>query len=277
MKIFVVILMLSISSVARSSEGVELVIEFLDQYGGYLLGEEPEPEATANNFAKVINNVKNQYYKNLFAQNLQQLLLEHELIRQQNVCNQVPGKCEDYEKLKVVYKKNYGQDFSLKKLKLNDLISEIKQQNPEVLHKSGYYNFVYPKKFKLKPNQVKPEQKNTSDNTVDEKIKKDYKRPSYISSTCEWVEDIPRRVVMGPGCNSKNTKLCVGHVACERKDGGGKFIRVSTCSASNCGDNEASKCTSESGYSSKKPEDEENEDLSTEVEQSISNKVRAEQ
>lgn len=69
--------------------------------------------------------------------------------------------------------------------------------------------------------------------------------------TCVWSSDLPRRVIEIPGCSlNVKSKACVGYVICENKEGV-KFVRMSTCSAQNCGDTDAVSCTKEKGYGSK--------------------------
>lgn len=81
-------------------------------------------------------------------------------------------------------------------------------------------------------------------------------------NSCRWSEDFPRRLVEGPGCNSKGNKICVGYVVCERARGAGKFVRMSTCSESNCGANDAVACTKQLNYKSAGPSEETRDFLS---------------
>lgn len=85
---------------------------------------------------------------------------------------------------------------------------------------------------------------------------------NYKPESCVWASDLPRRIVKGPGCNTEGTKICVGYVVCDAKVGEGKFIRMSTCGASNCGESKAVECTKQQGYSSSKPKDESKESVS---------------
>jgi hypothetical protein len=82
------------------------------------------------------------------------------------------------------------------------------------------------------------------------------------ANSCRWSEDFPRRLVEGPGCNSKGNKICVGYVVCERARGEGKFVRMSTCSESNCGANDAVACTKQLNYKSAGPSEETRDFLS---------------
>lgn len=88
----------------------------------------------------------------------------------------------------------------------------------------------------------------------------DEKTPrNYKPETCRWVNDLPRKVVNGPGCGPKQrSKMCTGYVICEQKQGGAKFIRMSTCSADKCGssDEDAVRCTKDMGYFSMRPQGE---------------------
>lgn len=85
----------------------------------------------------------------------------------------------------------------------------------------------------------------------------DEKSPrNYKAETCKWVSDLPRKIVNGPGCGPKaRSKICTGYVVCEQKEGGGKFIRMSTCGPDKCGgtDADAVRCTKDMGYFSQKP------------------------
>lgn len=78
----------------------------------------------------------------------------------------------------------------------------------------------------------------------------------YKAETCEWAADMPRRIVQGPGCDKNGSKICVAYVVCDRKSGAGKFVRMSTCSESNCGIGDAQNCTKQLPYRSFKPDDE---------------------
>lgn len=84
----------------------------------------------------------------------------------------------------------------------------------------------------------------------------DEKSPrNYKAETCKWVTDLPRKVVNGPSCGKTRSNICTGYVICEQKEGGGKFIRMSTCGPKHCGssDADAVACTKDQGYYSKKP------------------------
>lgn len=92
------------------------------------------------------------------------------------------------------------------------------------------------------------------DSVTDEKTPRNYK-----PETCKWVTDIPRKIVNGPGCSAKApNRVCTGYVVCEQKQGGAKFVRMSTCRPEFCGskDEDAVKCTKDLRYFSQKPKSE---------------------
>lgn len=105
---------------------------------------------------------------------------------------------------------------------------------------------------------------------------------TYDVSTCQWANDLPRKIVSLPSCGSsvaQKRNACVGHVICNSKvktESGQivdkKFIRVSTCSSGNCGKSSADECTREKGYSSKAPS-EEHENVSQRVWDTVSPEV----
>ena len=101
----------------------------------------------------------------------------------------------------------------------------------------------------------KPETKKDQQKVVDEN--EDEKSPrNYKAETCRWVSDLPRKIVNGPGCGPKGrSRICTGYVVCEQKEGGGKFIRMSSCGADKCGntDADAVRCTKDQGFFSEKP------------------------
>jgi|GEM_PF-5748389 len=77
------------------------------------------------------------------------------------------------------------------------------------------------------------------------------KDTNTICHNPEWVVDLPRRTVYGASCGSSgNSKVCVGHVRCYTKNGKFSFVRMSTCSPENCGEESALACTKEGGYGS---------------------------
>ncbi len=95
---------------------------------------------------------------------------------------------------------------------------------------------------------------------------------NYKPESCVWAEDLPRRIVEGPGCNKTGNRLCVGFVVCEQKTGGAKFVRMSTCSSENCGDGAAVACTKQLGYGSRRPEDETKATVSDPIKDILTNK-----
>lgn len=87
----------------------------------------------------------------------------------------------------------------------------------------------------------------------------DEKSPrNYKAETCEWVSDLPRKIVYGPACGRSANRICTGYVVCEQKVGGGKFVRMSTCGPENCGGTkqDAINCTKQQNYFSRRPRDE---------------------
>lgn len=106
-------------------------------------------------------------------------------------------------------------------------------------------------------------------------VSDDEKTPrNYKPETCRWVNDLPRKVVNGPGCGPKNrSMICTGYVICEQKQGGAKFIRMSTCAADKCGasDEDAVRCTKDMGYYSMKPKGEAKLFMSPELKKILSN------
>lgn len=89
---------------------------------------------------------------------------------------------------------------------------------------------------------------------VVEPIVKKINEKDYLANTCQWVPDMPRRLVFGPGCMGDDC-LCVGLVMCDQKSGG-KFIRQSTCSRQYCTDKKAVACTKDPLFGSVKPKNE---------------------
>lgn len=100
----------------------------------------------------------------------------------------------------------------------------------------------------------------------------DEKSPrNYKAETCKWVNDLPRKIVVGPGCGGKSkSRICTGYVVCEQKVGGGKFVRQSTCAADKCGENDAVACTRDQFYFSSKPSDEEKQFVSPKLKEILS-------
>jgi hypothetical protein len=96
---------------------------------------------------------------------------------------------------------------------------------------------------------------------------------NYRPDTCRWVEDLPRRIVNGPGCTSRGrSRICTGYVICDQIEGGGKFIRMSTCSTDKCGasDGDAVRCTKDQGYFSEKPASEHKQFMSPKLKKILS-------
>lgn len=141
------------------------------------------------------------------------------------------------------------------------------QKNAEVLagleegHKKDWESLPVPRSCEALFQKEKEAKEATENKEVkEEKIveeNEDEKSPrNYKAETCRWVSDLPRKIVNGPGCSSKGRSLiCTGYVVCEQKEGGGKFIRMSTCAADKCGasDADAVRCTKDQRYFSLKP------------------------
>lgn len=95
--------------------------------------------------------------------------------------------------------------------------------------------------------QASPAQAPSDENTPVDQDELEDRIINFDEDSCEWVEDMPRRIHEAPGCGrGRSTKICVGYVVCNRTDAAGgvdapKFIRASTCSEENCGD--ATACT----------------------------------
>lgn len=102
-----------------------------------------------------------------------------------------------------------------------------------------------------------PDTPETPVTNTDNSVNEDESSPrNYKAETCKWVSDIPRKIVNGPGCNSRSrSRMCTGYVVCEQKEGGGKFVRMSTCRAQYCGgsDEDAVRCTKDMAYFSERP------------------------
>lgn len=123
----------------------------------------------------------------------------------------------------------------------------------------------------VKP-EVQPETKPAEVKPVVPSVNEDEKSPkNYKAETCKWVNDLPRKIVVGPGCGGKSkSRICTGYVVCEQKVGGGKFVRQSTCAADKCGENDAVACTRDQYYFSSKPSDEEKQFVSPKLKEILS-------
>ncbi len=83
--------------------------------------------------------------------------------------------------------------------------------------------------------------------TIVDQEELDDKFDNFDADSCQWVEDMPRKIHEAPGCGrGRTTKICVGYVVCNRTVGEGKFIRASTCGEENCGN--AADCTKDQHY-----------------------------
>lgn len=79
---------------------------------------------------------------------------------------------------------------------------------------------------------------------------------NYDPESCEWVPDMPRRILQGPACGRTPSRICSGYVICNLREGEGRFIRMSSCSPELCGQGDAKSCTKDRRYFSSKPSDE---------------------
>lgn len=114
-----------------------------------------------------------------------------------------------------------------------------------------------------------------------ELIEDKYKKGGYKTDSCEWVKDLPRKIVAGPGgkdCHNDGkgevrANICIGYVACQH-DNGGIFIRMSTCSPANCGADKAKDCTMQKKYHSVKGKGEQHETISGEIREAVLEKIK---
>lgn len=193
-------------------------------------------------------------------------LQAQEALRQEKVLEIFSGLCAKFPKSKEVCL----SDDQVKKIKdgsasVNCLIERKfkHQKEPELLsgldesHQNEWDALSSPKSCqtlleKKKPEvEVKKEEVKVVEENEDEKNPRNYK-----AETCKWVSDLPRKIVNGPGCGPKGrSRICTGYVVCEQKEGGGKFIRMSSCGADKCGgsDADAVRCTKDQGYFSQRP------------------------
>ncbi len=91
--------------------------------------------------------------------------------------------------------------------------------------------------------------------------------------TCKWVTDLPRRIINAPGCTAgARNRICTGFVSCDRSEGEGKFIRLSTCRSEFCGsgDENAVRCTQDMNFSSSRPSDETRDTVSPQLGERLS-------
>ena len=112
------------------------------------------------------------------------------------------------------------------------------------------------------PVEEKREVASSEVSIVQDEENEDEKSPrNYNADSCEWVSDLPRRIVHGPSCGRYSNSICTGYVVCDQKVGGGKFVRMSTCGPEYCGatKRDAVNCTKQGNYFSRKPKDESRE------------------
>lgn len=156
------------------------------------------------------------------------------------------------------------------KIRLEELASEIKTLNDEkkVITKSRLD--LQAAKAKEKVSGIKEEVPPRAIIVPEEEAetpKKSHEDPkNYIAETCEWVEDIPRRIIKAPTtCGRKPVSICTGHVVCKQKVGDASLIRLTTCSDDLCGKDDAVACTKDDNYSSRKPNEVESNGVSGEI------------
>ena len=119
---------------------------------------------------------------------------------------------------------------------------------------------------------VKPEVKSEPKTEVKPEPTVEVSSMGFDANSCEWVDDLPRKVLLAPGCGKGPTKVCSGYVVCNQKQGGGKFVRASTCGPEYCGNTkrDAINCTKQAGYSSKKPDSEDLDSISPKLQKFLS-------
>ncbi len=87
-----------------------------------------------------------------------------------------------------------------------------------------------------------------------QELEKPTAKPASSTSgtlTCEWSDIFPRKILRGPGCSGKGTKICIGYVNCT--EGGASFNRLATCTEKLCGDGQAAACSKQLGFGSYSP------------------------
>jgi hypothetical protein len=172
-------------------------------------------------------------------------------------CQEFKSLCKLFEEKKLAYKKAYSKDF--------DPSSVINVVPMDFGNQIDVENIKYESDVTAK---IQLEDKKTLEAPIDTR--------NYDPDTCEWVEDLPRRIVKGPGCNVGGATLCVGFVICKQKVGEGKFVRMSTCGSENCGTDDAKACTKQKGYGSSKPTDETKHTVSGRAKEMMSSKGKVE-
>ncbi len=143
-----------------------------------------------------------------------------------SLCENLKEKCDDYTYYKAEYKKEV-EALDKKCRGEQDEITCLLFKTRHRILANSFDEFAEIGSGPIpSPNKIKPE-------------------------TCEWSFDLPRRVIEIPGCSqNQRSSSCVGYVVCENT-AGVKLVRMSTCSANNCGENDAVACTKEGGFSSK--------------------------
>lgn len=219
----------------------------------------------------------------------------------QDLCQRFNSYCDSVERIKErersrdynieVHKLNYqsadkvnsGKMKETESDRLRDLIylqflsnecSEFKHLCDVLDKEKGEYKTKYSREYDSNE-IVKVEEMSLNENKKEETVKDNtptYNGRNYKPDSCVWAEDLPRRIVEGPGCNKAGNRLCVGFVVCEQKVGGAKFVRMSTCSSEHCVDGGAVACTKQMGYGSRRPEDVTKATVSDPIKDILSNK-----
>ncbi len=201
------------------------------------------------------------YKDKVMSQEVKDFLISQEKARLEKTLAMMKKLCEEHPGTEVCLKED--QIAKLKDLTDGSVCSierkfakpELKSR-PEAELAAEWEALTAPKACKTLLDKDKaPEPKKEEPVVVEEES--DEKSPrNYKPETCKWVQDLPRKVVNGPGCGGKSrSRICTGYVVCEQKTGGAKFIRMSTCGADKCGgsDEDAVRCTKDMGYYSQKP------------------------
>lgn len=183
--------------------------------------------------------------------------LELNLAMSKKLCEQFPGSeaCLTDEQIEKLKEENAGSLCFVERKFATKSVEASK-------HSTEWDELPKPKSCKTlldkdknppkdEPTKEEPKKDEPVEEGDDEKTPRNYK-----SETCKWVSDLPRKIVNGPGCGGKSrSRICTGYVVCEQKQGGAKFIRMSSCSPDHCGssDSDAVKCTKDMHFYSQKP------------------------
>lgn len=218
---------------------------------------------------KELNKESRDHLVNLLTQKL-----EKKLAALADLCKKYPGNAEVCLTAEAIAK--LREDLSSESCKVD---RNLKKKGVSLAtHDEQWAAAAAPKCESLialdaKPVEVTPEvvpEVVVTDENIDEKT------PSnYDAKTCYWVQDLPRKVVNGPGCGPKSrSKICTGYVNCKQKNGNARFIRMSTCGPDKCGSDDAVSCTEDKKYFSRKPADESKLFMSNKVKKVISTEAQ---